>query len=219
MSRLTTKPAKWHVRPAKIQISLGIRPVWSESLLCAQWVAKDPSFLHTDSKDSDQTGRMPRLIWVLAGPACHFVGLVMRQLIWFKDSSDHIHRFYKILLTLTFAMAGTTPPSVEIRIEPLQDKTNRITYVPSKDWSAWTPAQYIRAFTVWVEKRSVFNCPLSAQRRLWSDWADAQADLSLCWAHIILLVLSYLAQMHYDSMLVFKDNSRSVPRVLMCQVR
>ena len=28
------------VRPAKTQISLGIRPVWSESSLCAQWVAK-----------------------------------------------------------------------------------------------------------------------------------------------------------------------------------
>ena len=26
-------------------------PVWSESLLCAQWVAKDPSFLHADSED------------------------------------------------------------------------------------------------------------------------------------------------------------------------
>ena len=25
--------------------------------------------------------------------------------------------------------------------------------------------------------------PLSAQQRLWSDWVDAQADLSLCWAH------------------------------------
>ena len=37
-----TKPTKWPVRPAKTQISLGIRPVWSESLLCAQWVAKDP---------------------------------------------------------------------------------------------------------------------------------------------------------------------------------
>ena len=24
------------------------------------------------------------------------------------------------------------------------------------------------------------------QRRLWSDWADAQADLSLCWAHMLL---------------------------------
>ena len=29
-----------------------------ESSLCAQWVAKDSSFLHADSEDSDQTGRM-----------------------------------------------------------------------------------------------------------------------------------------------------------------
>ena len=50
-----TKPTKWHVRPAKTQISLGIRPVESEfavcsksdqSSLCAQWVAKEPSFFH-----------------------------------------------------------------------------------------------------------------------------------------------------------------------------
>ena len=41
--------------------------LWSESSLCAQLVAKDPSFLHADSEDSDQTGRMPRLIWVFAG--------------------------------------------------------------------------------------------------------------------------------------------------------
>ena len=27
MSRLVTKPTKWHVHPAKTQISLGIRPV------------------------------------------------------------------------------------------------------------------------------------------------------------------------------------------------
>ena len=53
--------------PAKTQISLDIRPVWSESLLCAQWVAKDPSFPHADSEDSDQTGLMPRLSWVFAG--------------------------------------------------------------------------------------------------------------------------------------------------------
>ena len=65
VSHLVTKPTKW-LRPAKTQISLGIRPVWSESLLCVQWVAKDPGFLHVDSEDSDQTGRMPRLIWVFA---------------------------------------------------------------------------------------------------------------------------------------------------------
>ena len=40
------------VRPAKTQISLDIRPVWSESSLCAQLEAKEPSFLHADSEDS-----------------------------------------------------------------------------------------------------------------------------------------------------------------------
>ena len=35
LSRLMTKPAKWHVCPAKTQISLGIPPVWSESSLSA----------------------------------------------------------------------------------------------------------------------------------------------------------------------------------------
>ena len=75
------KANKMTVRPAKTQISLGIRPVWSESSLCTEWVAKDPSFLHADNEDSDQTGRMPRLIWVFAGRTCHFVGFVMRRLI------------------------------------------------------------------------------------------------------------------------------------------
>ena len=44
-----------------------LSPIWSEPSLCAQRVAKDPSFLHADSGDPDQTGRMPRLIWVFAG--------------------------------------------------------------------------------------------------------------------------------------------------------
>ena len=47
------KTNKMSVRPAKIQISLGIRPVWSESLLCAQQIAKDPRFLPANSEDSD----------------------------------------------------------------------------------------------------------------------------------------------------------------------
>ena len=61
------KTNKVAVRPAKTQISLGIRPIWSESSPCAQWVAKDPICFHADSEDSDQTGRMHRLIWVFAG--------------------------------------------------------------------------------------------------------------------------------------------------------
>ena len=50
-----------------------------QSSLCVHWVVQDSSFLHADSKDSDQTGRMPRLIWVFAGRTCHFVGFAMRQ--------------------------------------------------------------------------------------------------------------------------------------------
>ena len=75
-----TKPTKVVFVPAKTQISLDIHPVCSESSLCAQWVAKDPMFLHADSEDSGQTGRMPRLIRVFTGCAGHFVGFVMRQL-------------------------------------------------------------------------------------------------------------------------------------------
>ena len=39
LCRSMTKQAKWYVHPAKTQISQGIHPVWSESSLCAQWVA------------------------------------------------------------------------------------------------------------------------------------------------------------------------------------
>ena len=41
----------------------------------------------------------------------------------------------------------------------------------------------IRVFTVRIKKPCILSYPLSAQRRLWSDWMDAQADLSLCWAY------------------------------------
>ena len=39
-------------------------------------------------------------------------------------------------------------------------------------------------FAVRMKKPWVPSYPLGAQRRLWSDWADAQADLSLRWAHM-----------------------------------
>ena len=38
-------------------------------------------------------------------------------------------------------------------------------------------------FAARMKKAWVLSYPLSAQRRRWSDWADAQADLSLRWAH------------------------------------
>ena len=37
-------------------------------------------------------------------------------------------------------------------------------------------------FAVRIRKAWALSYPVSAQRRLWSDWADIQADLSLRWA-------------------------------------
>ena len=41
----------------------------------------------------------------------------------------------------------------------------------------------IRVFTVRMKKPWVLSYPMSTQQRLWSDWADAQADLSFRWVH------------------------------------
>ena len=45
------------------------------------------------------------------------------------------------------------------------------------------PPSLIKVFAVRMKKAWVLSYPLSAQQRLWSDWAYAQADLSLRWAH------------------------------------
>ena len=60
------KPTKWVCTQRRLG-SAWASTQSDQSSLCAQWVAKGPWFLHADSEDSDQTGRMPRLIWVFAG--------------------------------------------------------------------------------------------------------------------------------------------------------
>ena len=69
------------VRPSKTQISLGLRPVWSELSLGAQWVAKDPSVFHADSEDySDWADAQADLS--LRWAHTHFVCFVMSRLIF-----------------------------------------------------------------------------------------------------------------------------------------
>ena len=49
--------------------------VWSETSLCTQWAAKDPSFLYVDRVDA-------RAELSFANRTGHFVGFVMLWLIW-----------------------------------------------------------------------------------------------------------------------------------------
>ena len=74
------------------------------------------------------------------------------------------------------------------------DKTSKMICASSKDSDQ--PGHHpslISVFIVCNKKPWVLSYPYSTQWRLWSDWVDAQADLSLRWAHIILLVLSCCA--------------------------
>ena len=84
MSHLMTKSTKWLCAQQRLKTSLGIRPVWSESLLCTQWVAKDPSFLHADSKDSSD--------WADAQADLSLCWAHM-QFCWFCHAAAHIMYF------------------------------------------------------------------------------------------------------------------------------
>ena len=65
-----------------------------------------------------------------------------------------------------------------------RDKTNKMACAPSEDSDQpGHPPSLIRVFAACMKKDWILSYPLSAQRRLRSDWADAQADLSLRWAH------------------------------------
>ena len=66
MSHLMTKPTKWHVWSAKTQISLDIRPVWSECLLSA-WRKLGSLATHWVHSEDWSDWAIPRLIWVFAG--------------------------------------------------------------------------------------------------------------------------------------------------------
>ena len=90
-----------------------------------------------------------------------------------------------------------------VQYEPPYDKTNKMACAPSEDSvQPGHPPSLIRVFAVRMKKAWVLSYPLSAQRRLWSDWADAQADLSLRWAHthfvsFVMSLLNY-SSLNYD---------------------
>ena len=77
-----------------------------------------------------------------------------------------------------------TPRRSSKYFELPNDKTNKMACAPSEDSDQpGHPPSLIRVFAVCMKKAWVLSYPLNAQQRLWSDWVNAQADPSLCWAH------------------------------------
>ena len=71
----------------------------------------------------------------------------------------------------------------------------------------------IRVFAVRMKKAWFLSYPLSAWRRLWSNWVDAQADLSLHWAysHFVGYVMSRLIYMQHG-----QETFNSLVPIILC---
>ena len=85
MSRRMTKPTKWPVRPAKAQISLGIRPVWSVRCLHEEAWRKLGSLATQWAHSEDSAQSDLSLCWAHKSFCwfCHFVGFEAAHLLLF----------------------------------------------------------------------------------------------------------------------------------------
>ena len=89
--------AAWQNQQNGMCAQRGLGSAWAstqsdQSLLSAWRKLRSLATHWAYSEHSDQTGRMPRLIWVFAGCTSHFVGFVMRRLIFclhFKDQNTN----------------------------------------------------------------------------------------------------------------------------------
>ena len=155
ISQRMTKPTKWQVRTAKTRIILDIRPVWSESSLSAWRKLVSLATYWTHSEDSDQNGRIPRMICLRMAHMpfcwfCHALALIMvvvvkcggvRNVFWNtcsqKNNSDHPGHLHSLITRIS---------------------------------TGWTLDS---------QGCKVISC---GHPRLWSDCAYSKTDLSLRWA-------------------------------------
>ena len=87
---------------------------------------------------------------------------------------------------------------------------------PSKDSDQpGHPPSLIWVFAVCMKKARVLSYPYSAQQRLWSDWANAQADLSLLWVHthFVSFVMSRLSCFSKVTLSSFNHSHRVLQRL------
>ena len=132
--------------------------------------------------------------WVLIRIAC--------------DSNEY-PCFYRELTKIILAISPSTHLNCSIEskltwflpflvlFERPHDKTNKMACAPSKDSDQpGHPSSLVRVFTVRMKKPWVLSYHWAHREDL-SDWADAQADLSLCWAHshFVGFVMRWLIQM------------------------
>ena len=180
------KPTMWLCAQQRLRSAYldqhGHPPSLIRAFACAQWVAKDPSFLHADSEDSDQTGRMPRLIWVFAGRTCHFVGFVTTWLNCLRcvslNNSDTSQLYSRAVWPFLFRIwriynrkTGWRPPPAPYLGKSCSFGLPRVPFV-----NYCCRFMYL-AISFWYWGQNIGSD--------WSDWSDCISSWSL------LIVLLY----------------------------
>ena len=79
-SQRMTKSAIRPVQPAKTQITMRVRGVWSDSSLIACAIYSIRAILREMNKNPCHTVWLYRLIWIFAGPTHLIVGFIVRLL-------------------------------------------------------------------------------------------------------------------------------------------
>ena len=93
-------------------------------------------------------------------------------------------RFLRRLIWFYTVCQGHENGTLDIHIWAATWQNQQYGCAPSEDSDQpGQPPSLTRVFAVRMRTAWVLSYPLSAQRRLWWDWANAQTDLSLRWAH------------------------------------
>ena len=129
MSRDMTKPTKWLCTHWRFRSAwASICPVWSEYLLSAWRKLGSLAAYWVHSEGSDQTRRMPRLIWVFAGHTLILLAHPSRRFFWWayrigRPPSSVVHRPHSLNI---FSSETTGPIKVIFHMELLWDGGTKV---------------------------------------------------------------------------------------------
>ena len=150
---------------------------------CRATRPNDADRMANSAVDSDQKSRTTT-VWP---ESALFAQTCLSKNLGSLQSSVQTWSFFS-LIQVCFLKCRSPVFSFSMHLSPeyvklSHDKTSKMACAPSEDSDqpGYLPSM-IRVFAVRMKKHWVFSLPLNALRRLWSDLADAQADLSLPWA-------------------------------------
>ena len=125
----------------------------------------DPSFLHADSEDTDQTGRIPRLILVFAGRTVILLVLSCRGS--YKDSTDTLLCLYPLCKANQWNGHQNDGAATVVNLNvSLRQQT--------------TMSQCMRVQYTWTRSCENVAYAICEQQRYRSACASAQSDQHLC---------------------------------------